>query len=144
MASFSGSYEHQLDAKNRMRIPARLKNELGKEFSFAKGIDHCVFIYPKEEVDRIIKIASDITLGDPRLKSARVFLKNIVSLKEDDHGRILLPNEMRAHLRLEKDDKDLIICGAGNRIEVWSKVTYNSYYGDEDANYDDNVKSLGF
>lgn len=143
MATLTGAYEHQLDAKNRMRIPAKLKKELGDEFYFAKGIDHCVFIYTKEEVDRITAIASEIKLADPRLKSARMFLKNIVSVKEDDHGRILMSNEMRAHLGLGKDETDLVICGAGSRIEIWSKSNYDSYFGEEDEDYDTLVKNLG-
>ena len=142
MSAFFSSYEHQLDAKNRMRIPAKLKSELGKDFAFVRGTDHCVFILPKSEVERYVKIASEIPLGDPRIKAARMFMKNIVTVKEDDHGRILFPNEMRAHLKLEKEDRDLVICGAGSRIEVWSKATYDSYYGDEDMYYDENVKSL--
>lgn len=143
MTILTGAYEHQLDAKNRMRIPAKLKKELGDEFYFAKGIDHCVFIYTKEEVEHVLETTKDIKLGDPRLKSARIFLKGIVTVKEDDHGRILMSNEMRTHLGLGNDDKDLVICGAGNRIEIWSKSNYDSYFGGEDDDYDTLVKNLG-
>ena len=144
MPSFSSTYEHQLDAKNRMRIPAKLKSELGKDFAFLKGTDHSIFILPKEVADDYIRKASEVPFGDPRIKGARMLMKNIVTVKEDDHGRILLPPDMRAHLLLGKDDKDLIICGAGKRIEIWSKLSYANYYANEDSEYDADLKSLGF
>ncbi|MCM1437930.1 MAG: division/cell wall cluster transcriptional repressor MraZ [Roseburia sp.] len=143
MALLTGEYNHQLDAKNRMRIPAKLRKELGDEFFFAKGTDGCIFVYPREQVEAILDKTKDIPLGDPRQRSARAFLKTILAVKEDDHGRLLLSPEMRAHIGLEKDDKDLIICGAGTRVEIWSTKTYDSYFGDCDTDYDTLVKNLG-
>lgn len=143
MAMLTGEYNHQLDAKNRMRIPAKLRKELGDEFYFAKGTDGCVFVYPKAEVEAILEKLKDITLGDPRQRSARAFLKTVLSVKEDEQGRLLLSPEMRAHIGLEKDDKDLVVCGAGTRVEIWSRKTYDSYFGDDETDYDTLVKNLG-
>lgn len=143
MALLTGEYNHQLDAKNRMRIPAKLRKELGDEFFFAKGTDGCLFVYPKAEVEAILEKLKDITLGDPRQRNVRAFLKTILSVKEDDHGRLLLSPEMRAHIGLEKDDKDLVVCGAGTRVEIWSKKSYDNYFGDEETDYDTLVKNLG-
>lgn len=143
MAMLTGEYNHQLDAKNRMRIPAKLRKELGDEFYFAKGTDGCVFVYPKAEVEVILEKLKDITLGDPRQKSSRAFLKTILAVKEDEQGRLVLSPEMRAHIGLEKDERDLVICGAGTRVEIWSKSGYDKYFGEEEADYDTLVKNLG-
>lgn len=143
MPMLTGEYNHQLDAKNRMRIPAKLRKELGDEFYFAKGTDGCLFVYPKAEVEAILEKLKDITLGDPRQRNVRAFLKTILSVKEDDHGRLLLSPEMREHIGLEKDDKDLVVCGAGTRVEIWSQKTYDAYFGEEEFDYDTLVKNLG-
>lgn len=143
MPMLTGEYNHQLDAKNRMRIPAKLRKELGDEFFFAKGTDGCLFVYPKAEVEVILEKLKDITLGDPRQRNVRAFLKTILSVKEDDHGRLLLSPEMREHIGLEKDDKDLVVCGAGTRVEIWSRKTYEAYFGEDDMDYDTLVKNLG-
>lgn len=148
MPLLTGEYNHQLDAKYRIRIPAKLRKELGKEFYFAKGTDNCVFVYPKEEVEKILALVADIKLGDPRQRSAREFMRNITPVKEDEQGRWLLTPEMRNHIGLEKEDKEVIICGAGARVEIWSRKSYDKYfYGTaEDGtpfNYDDLIKNLG-
>ena len=143
MPMLTGEYNHQLDAKNRMRIPAKLRKELGDEFYFAKGTDGCLFVYPKAEVEVILEKLKDVTLADPRQRSVRAFLKTILSVKEDDHGRLLLSPELREHIGLEKDDKDLVVCGAGTRVEIWSQKTYDAYFGGEDMDYDTLVKNLG-
>lgn len=143
MAMLLGEYNHQLDAKNRMRIPAKLRKELGDEFYFAKGIDGCVFVYPKEELAELLVLIKAIPLGDPRQKGAREFLKGIAPVKEDDQGRLVLSPEMRANIGLEKDDKELIICGAGNRVEIWSRNSYDKYYGEGNDDYDTLIKNLG-
>lgn len=143
MPMLTGEYNHQLDAKNRMRIPAKLRKELGDEFFFAKGTDGCLFVYPKAEVEAILEKLKYIPLGDPRQRNVRAFLKTILSVKEDDHGRLLLSPEMREHIGLGRDDKDLIVCGAGTRVEIWSQKTYDSYFGEDDTDYDTLVKNLG-
>lgn len=143
MPMLTGEYNHQLDAKNRMRIPAKLRKELGDEFYFAKGTDNCLFVYPKAEVEVILEKLKDITLGDPRQRNVRAFLKTITYVKEDDHGRLLMSPEMREHIGLDKDDKDLVVCGAGTRVEIWSKKNFDKYFGEDETDYDTLVKNLG-
>ena len=143
MPMLTGEYNHQLDAKNRMRIPAKLRKELGDEFYFAKGTDGCLFVYPQAEVEVILEKLKGIPLGDPRQRNVRAFLKTILSVKEDDHGRLLLSPEMREHIGLERDDKDLVVCGAGTRVEIWSKKNFDRYFGEDEMDYDTLVKNLG-
>ncbi len=143
MPMLTGEYNHQLDAKNRMRIPAKLRKELGDEFYFAKGTDSCIFVYPSAEVEVILEKLKNIPLGDPRQRNVRAFLKTITYVKEDDHGRLLMSPEMREHIGLEKDDKDLVVCGAGTRVEIWSKKNFDKYFGEDEVDYDTLVKNLG-
>ncbi len=143
MAMLTGEYNHQLDAKNRMRIPAKLKKELGDEYYFAKGSNHCIYVFSKEEVDEQFEVLKQIKLSDlDRQKSLRAFSKSFVMATEDGQGRVVLPPELRAHAQLSKDDKDLVICGAVTRVEIWSKKVYNEYFNGEDDDYDKLISML--
>lgn len=138
MAMFMGDYNHQLDAKNRMRIPAKLKKELGDEYYFAKGANHCIYVFSKEAVEEQFEKLKEIKLSDlERQKSLRAFAKSFVPAVEDTQGRVVLSPELRAYAGLGKNDKDLFICGAVTRVEIWSKKTYDEYFSGEDENYDD-------
>lgn len=136
MAMLTGEYSHQLDAKNRMRIPAKLKKELGNEYYFCIGTNHCITVLSKAEAEAQLEKLASIKYSD--LKNQRVLreiAKSYVQAVEDSQGRVVLPPELRRHAQLGKDDKELMICGAINRIEIWSKKVYDEYFStglDED------------
>ncbi|MDE6074997.1 MAG: hypothetical protein K2G26_01010 [Clostridia bacterium] len=90
MFMLTGEYNHQLDAKNRMRIPAKLKKELGDEYYFAKGSNHCIYVFSKETVEQQFESLKDIKLSDlERQKSVRAFAKSFVPAVEDGQGRVI-------------------------------------------------------
>ncbi|MDE5766710.1 MAG: division/cell wall cluster transcriptional repressor MraZ [Clostridia bacterium] len=143
MFMLTGEYNHQLDAKNRMRIPAKLKKELGDEYYFAKGSNHCIYVFSKETVEQQFESLKDIKLSDlERQKSVRAFAKSFVPAVEDGQGRVILSPELRKHANMEKDDKDLVICGAVSRVEIWSKKVYDEYFNGEDEDYDNLISML--
>ncbi len=145
MFMLTGEYNHQLDAKNRMRIPAKLRKELGDdEYYFAKGSDKCIYVFPKEVVEAQFEKLKEIKLSEvDKQKGLRAFAKSFVPAVEDGQGRVILPPELRAHAGMGKDDKDLVICGAVTRIEIWSKKVYDEYFKGEDENYDKLIFNLG-
>ena len=129
MARMIGEYNHQLDAKNRFRIPAKLRKALGDEFVFAKGSDNCVFVFSAEQAEKELSRLERISIYDrKRQKSVRTFARGFEDAKEDGQGRIILSPQLRRHLLLDKDDKDLVICGAINRVEIWSKKVHDEYF----------------
>lgn len=143
MYMMTGEYNHQLDAKNRMRIPAKLKKELGDEYYFANGTNHCIYVFSKEAAEKQFETFKDVKLFDlARQKSLRTFAKSFVPAVEDGQGRVILSPELRKHACLDKDDKDLVICGAVNHIEIWSKKVYDEYFADAEEDYDSIVSML--
>ncbi|MBE7089046.1 MAG: cell division/cell wall cluster transcriptional repressor MraZ [Clostridiales bacterium] len=143
MFFFTGEYNHQLDGKNRIRIPAKLKKELGDRYFFAKGTDGCIFVFHEETVNALLEEISQIKISDEeKQKGARKFSKSIILAEEDSQGRVTLPGNLKKFAKIEKDIK---ICGSGKRIEIWAKSVYDEYFGDEDddASYDENIKALG-
>jgi MraZ protein len=136
----SGTFYHQLDGKNRIRIPARLKKELGDVYYFAKGTQECIFVFPQATVDAQVEKLKEIKLADEeRQKSLRSFSKSFVESDEDNQGRVVLNGELRKHAKI---NKELVIIGAITRVEIWAREVYDEYFADEDDNYDSMIKLL--
>ena len=115
---FMGQYEHTIDTKGRIIIPAKYRNELGDTFVITKGLDGCLFIYPSQEwidfADKLMGLSS--SQNTRRLQ--RQFLSKAMEVTTDKQGRILIPGLLRESAGLEKD---VVFLGMMNRIEVWDK-----------------------
>lgn len=148
MANLIGEYSHQLDAKYRFRIPAKLRKALGDGFIFARGSDNCVFVFSKEQADKELNRLAKISIYDrKRQKSVRNFARGFEEAKEDSQGRIILSPELRKHLKMDKEDRELFICGAINRVEIWSKKEHDKYFhcaDCEDGEEESDEESLSF
>lgn len=138
MSILAGEYKHQLDAKNRIRIPARLRKELGDEYYFARGDHNCVYVLDVKEMGRIMESIQQTKLSDidQNMKNRR-FTRTITPVVEDGQGRIVLTPELRAHLKFQKNEKDIIVIGVGSRAEIWSKSNYEACLCGTDGEGDD-------
>jgi MraZ protein len=137
MAMLTGEYNHQMDDKNRIRIPARLKKELGDEYYFAKGTNGCISVFPKATVDAQFEKLKEIKLSDlDQQRSLRSFAKSYVLGEEDNQGRTVLNPELRRYAGISKEEPEIVICGAVTRVEIWAKKVYDEYFKDEDKNFD--------
>lgn len=141
---FTGEYFHQLDAKNRIRIPAKLRKGLGDEYYFAYGTNHTISVFTKEKMEEYLEELGATKISDLEAqKRVRMFARTCVQVEEDNQGRVVLSPELRRHAQLGKDDKELVICGVVNRIEIWNKRLYDEYVADMENNFDDIYSQLG-
>lgn len=141
MFFLTGEYSHQLDAKNRIRIPAKLKKELGDRYCFTKGTNGCLFVFPEEVIKDKIAEIEEIKMSDAdKQKGVRAFLKSVNFAEEDNQGRVILPSKLKEFANIQKD---VVICGSGSHIEIWAKEVYDKYFEDENENYDGYFNSLG-
>ena len=127
---FMGEYNHTIDAKGRLIIPSRVRELLGEEFVLTRGLDGCLSIYPMDEwaaFEEKLR-ALPLTNKDARTFS-RFFVAGATTCQLDKQGRILVPQTLRQFAGLEKD---VVLTGNLNRIEVWSKEKWR-----ENSNYDD-------
>ena len=114
-----GEYSHSLDAKGRIIIPAKLREQLGDTFVVSKGLEGCLFVFPPAEWEKLSNKIQALPLTDPRgRKFSRYFFSGASELEVDKQGRALLPPNLREEAKLEKD---VVLCGVGNRVEIWSK-----------------------
>lgn len=130
---FMGEYSHTIDAKGRLIIPSKYREELGDQFVLTRGLDGCLSIYPMKEWHQLEEKLKALPLND---KNARTFTRFFVSgatlCELDKQGRILVPSTLREFAGL---NKDVVVCGTNDRIEIWSKEkwTENSDYDNMDA-----------
>ncbi len=122
------NYSHQLDAKNRMRIPAKLREELGEGYSITVGSGGCLYVYSKEQMKSVTDNLKNINAyREKQLKAARFVLYNTWQAEEDKQGRILLPENLRKYARIEKN---VIVFKGPNCVEIWSEEVWNEYFSD--------------
>ena len=139
------NYSHQLDAKNRMRIPAKLRAELGDKYTITIGTGGCLYVYTEEQMKDVRALLENVNAyrGD-ELKVARFILYNTWEAEEDNQGRILIPENLRKYAKLEKN---IIVMQGPNCIEIWSEEVFNEYFND--INFDvladavDKIKNNG-
>ncbi len=130
---FMGEYNHTIDAKGRIIIPAKFREQLGDEFVITKGMDGCLFVYPNEawaEFEEKLK-ALPLTVNKEARKFSRFFLAGATAVEIDKQGRVLIPATLREFAGLSKD---VVFAGVLERIEVWDKDKWHeaSVYEDMD------------
>ena len=138
---FMGEYNHTIDNKGRLIVPAKFRDQLGDEFVVTKGLDGCLFIYDNKEWAKLEEKITTLPLSNQNArKFSRLLLAGATSCEVDKQGRILLPANLRKHAKLEKD---VALVGVGSRIEIWDQATWdevNEYDADEMAT---NMEGLG-
>lgn len=120
-----GEYNHSLDAKGRVILPADFRNELGESFIITKGLDNCLFIYPQSEWEQLSVKLRQLPLAKTEARAfVRFFFAGARQVELDKQGRFLIPATLRQHASLKKD---AVLIGVSNRIEVWSKDEWLKY-----------------
>ncbi len=137
---FLGEYQHSLDIKARVIIPAKFREELGSKFVATKGLDNCIFVYPLDEWQAIENKLRSLPFTRSDVRSfARFFFSGASEMEFDKQGRVLLPQNLREYANIEKD---LVIIGVGARLEIWSSENWASYNQTAAASYEDFAESL--
>lgn len=122
---FVGEYIHTIDDKGRLAIPARMRRDLEEGAVVTRGIDTCLFVYPKNEWIKLAEKIAALPLSDPRARSfARLMLAGAMDVEFDKQGRILLPGYLREYGKLKTE---VVIAGVYNRMELWDKQAWNAY-----------------
>ena len=119
MHMFMGEYNHTIDAKGRLIIPAKFREVLGDEFVVTKGMDGCLFVFDNSEWQAFAEKLRSLPMIDKEVRQfTRFFLAGAASAEVDKQGRILLPSVLRDFAGITKDT---VLIGVGSRIEIWSK-----------------------
>ncbi len=141
---FYGTYEHNIDKKNRIIIPAKFReaiSEKGVEKLYVnQGLDGCLFIFPEDEwraLESKYK-AMEFTKGEVR-KFNRMFFSGAVECLPDKQWRILVPEYLKDYAGLSKN---IVIIGVANRMEIWDKKKWEEFYRSAKENYEETAERL--
>lgn len=139
---FMGEYNHTVDAKGRLIVPSKFREQLGEEFVVTKGLDGCLFVYENTEWKALEEKLHALPLTNANArKFSRFFLAGATTCEVDKQGRILLPAILRDFAKI---DKDAVLVGVGSRIEIWSRELWsqsNTY--DDMEEIAENMEGLG-
>lgn len=110
----TGQYSHNIDAKGRLFIPAKLREGLGETFHVTVGQDHCLSVYSNETWERLMGKLEDMPYS--KVKSLRPMFANAADCEPDAQGRILIPAALRKYAMLTKE---VVVIGSFDRVEIW-------------------------
>ena len=137
---FIGEYSHNLDAKGRIIIPSKLRNELHSSFILTRGLDNCLTIYSLEQWEKIfIEINKLPTTKKDTRQYIRVLTSSACECTLDNQGRILIPTNLAEPLGIKKE---VTIIGANDHIEIWDKKTWDEYIDEADKSFEDVAENL--
>lgn len=136
---FMGEFHHSIDSKGRLIVPSRVREDLGDQFIVTRGLEGCLFIYPKTEWDNIIQKYKQLPDTKDRRYFMRIFLSGATTCELDKQGRINIPSPLAEYATLEKE---CIIIGVDERLEVWSKERWETFINENEENLSEIADNL--
>lgn len=137
---FKGQFNHTIDAKGRVSVPAKLKAELGDNFVTTKGFDGCLYAYSLEGWERFERKFAELPLGNVDARNmTRFFLAGAADCEIDKQGRCNIPQYLRDFAKLEKD---VVFVGAGSHVEIWNEEIWNKNCTEYDSNLNVNAMNM--
>ena len=120
-----GEYHHNIDDKSRLIIPSKFRNELGDKVVITRGLDKCISAYSYDEWQKLVAKLQKLsfTKKDARVFS-RIFLSGAVECEFDKQGRINITSPLSDYANI---NKECVIIGVNERIEIWAKESYDEY-----------------
>ncbi|MGM0253301.1 protein MraZ [Enterococcus sp. AZ095b] len=135
-----GEFRHNIDAKGRLIVPSKLREELGEQFVLTRGLDGCLFGYPMSEWNELESKLNDMPLAK---KDARTFVRFFYSAATecelDKQGRINIPNTLRNYATITKE---CVIVGVSNRIEIWNEAKWQEFSEAAEENFNEIAENM--
>ncbi len=135
-----GEYEHSLDAKGRLIMPAKIREDIGEKFIITKGLDGCLFGFSQKEWTNFEEKLKTLPLTNKNARDfVRFFLSGAIECEIDKQGRFLIASNLREYGALEKE---AVIIGVGTRIEIWNKDKWKTYNSEENISADEIAENM--
>lgn len=137
---FMGEYHHSIDEKGRLIIPSKFRNELGESFIVTRGLENCLFVYSLIEWEKIVTKLKKLpfTKKDAR-NFTRFFLSGATVVEFDKQGRININSPLINYANLKKE---CVVVGVNDRLEIWSKDSWENFFNDNSDNLSDIAENL--
>lgn len=138
---FIGEYHYKLDEKGRLAIPPKFRLSFKKEMVVTRGIDNCLFLYSKEEWQKLALKLSQLPISKAKTRAfARLMLAGAMDVAIDKQGRIILPDYLRSYAKIKKN---IVMAGLYNRLEIWDEKDWEEYKRQSERESKDIAETLG-
>ena len=138
--AFNGEFQHGVDDKGRLIMPAKFREALGSHYMIAKGMEHCLFVYTMTEWSRLEEKLNSLNVFNKKIRDfKRRFFSGSGECETDKQGRVLINQELRSYAGIIRD---VYILGAGEHIEIWDKATWEAYRDNLDDDYEELAEEL--
>ena len=122
---FIGEYSHNLDSKGRLAVPAKFRARLKEGAVVTKGLDDCLFLYPKKQWRKVADKLANLPISQAKARAfSRLMLAGAMEVDFDSQGRITLPEYLKTFAGL---NKKAIIAGLFDRLEIWDETLWDKY-----------------
>jgi MraZ protein len=142
LATFHGTFEHTLDTKKRLTVPAKFRAALSGRVFLVRGPDPCISVYPEETytamADQALRGLNPLSPQAKELK--RILFGNATDVELDSAGRVMLTPRQLEHAGI---DRDVVVTGAGDCLELWDRSAWEDYDRDLTARAPELTASLG-
>ncbi|RKN86898.1 division/cell wall cluster transcriptional repressor MraZ [Paenibacillus ginsengarvi] len=137
---FMGEYQHSIDEKGRMIVPAKFRESLGAQFVVTRGLDNCLFVYPHAEWTVLEQKLKSLSLMKADARAfTRFFFSGATECELDKQGRINIPNNLCEYAKLVKD---CVVLGVSNRVEIWSREIWEHYFKQSEESFNEIAEKL--
>jgi MraZ protein len=138
---FIGEYKHTIDEMGRLAIPVKFRQDLARGAVVTRGLDASLFLFPKEEWDKLAEKLAGLPLGQSNSRAfARLMLAGAMDVEVDKQGRMVLPEYLRQYAGITKQT---VIAGLYNRLEVWDAGRWEAYKTKTENEVGDIAEKLG-
>lgn len=137
---FMGEYQHTIDDKGRIIIPAKFRDALGSQFVITRGLDQCLFVYPREEWQVLENKLKSLPLMKSDARAfTRFFFSGATESELDKQGRANIPKNLYEYAGLQKD---CVVLGVSNRVEIWSREIWEDYFNKSEQSFNEIAEKL--
>lgn len=135
-----GEYSHNMDAKGRIIMPAKFRDEIGPVFVLTRGLDGCLFGYPMEQWEILQEKMKQLPLSKKDARSfVRFFYSAAIEAEVDKQGRINIPQTLKDYAKIEKECR---IVGVSDRIEIWSNAKWEKFAEAAEESFEDIAENM--
>ena len=143
MQNFLGIYQYSIDAKNRLAVPAKFRQSLGKEngLVLAQGLEGCLNLYTAQSWQKLNERLETVPLKNKMDQRAfkRMLFASACEIEFDEEGRVLIPQNLVEYANLTGD---AVIIGMGEKIEIWAKALWEKYQKTQKKSFEKHASTL--
>jgi MraZ protein len=137
---FMGEFQHSLDDKGRLIIPSKFRENLGEKFIVTRGLDNCLFVYPQTQWKILEEKIKELPTSHADTRAfVRLFFSGAVEAETDKQGRIMIPQHLRQHARIERD---VYVIGVSTKVEIWAREAWEHYSSQAQQSYENITETI--